>query len=149
MADCCVEFTELEDQIVTDSDTICGATLQAIDLSTLLSANELTQSPVYEILTGSGSNVASIALNGSILEFVLKNPDNRPYSEVVVVSITSEGNFKYKVRVQTNFLDRCADAECLSDEYCDECSGDCVEGEVDLVASSSVAFGKVNLTAGK
>jgi len=148
MGDCCVEFTELEDQIVTDSDTICGATLQAIDLSTLLTTQEQSQSPVYDILTGSGNKVASVALNGSVLEFILKNPDNRPYSEVVVVGITSEDNFKYKVRVQTNFLDRCADAECLSDEYCDECSGDCVEGEVDLVAGAEVLFGKVNLTAG-
>lgn len=148
MADCCVDFTELEDQIINDSDTICGGTLQAIDLSTLLTTKEQGQSPVYDILTGSGSNVASVALNGSILEFVLKNPDNRPYSEVVVASITSEDNFKYKVRVQTNFLDRCADAECLNTEYCDECSGDCVEGEVDLVAGTEVLFGKVNLTAG-
>lgn len=141
-----VEYTQLEDQFITDSDTVCGATLQALDLETLLSSSQITQNVKYFILIGSGNNVTSISINGSVLEFALKNPDTRPYSEVVMVGITGD-TFKYKVRVQVDFLDRCSDAECLSDEYCDECSGDCVQGEVDLVASEGVSFGKVNLIA--
>lgn len=144
MVDCCKGYKDLEDQIIYDSDTVCGGTLEAIDLETLLSPTESLQSVSYDILTGAGSSLDSVGINGSVLELSLKNPDSRPYTSNVLVSIVGE-SFKYKVRVKVHFEDRCAGVECEQDEYCDPCTGGCVAGEVDLRVSAGSKRGKVKL----
>lgn len=145
MPECCIKYVDLDDEIIEDITTICGDTLSAFDLATLLSSDELLDNPLYEIIFKGGNYTDGITLNGSVIDVNLKNPDSRPYEEVIIASLTSD-NFKYKVSIKIKFKDRCEGSTCVSPQVCNPCTGDCEQGIVDASISIIDPKGSTDLS---
>jgi hypothetical protein len=144
MPDCCIEYVDLPDEILVDDFTVCGGVLQAIDLKNSLTVGELGQNPEYAIVFNGMHYTDGITLNGSVIEITLKNPDERPYEEVIIASLSGD-NYKYKLRLKVRFKDRCEDSECDPGDDCNPCTGDCEEGVVDAGISIIEPKGSVDL----
>ena len=120
----------IKNVVIRDKETPCIGTL-TVDLSEYVEEVVKNNNPKYSI-SFLGVGEEEVTINGSNLEIQLFG--KRPKETSAYILVTSDiGNTSIGITVK--FENLCSESECAETQFCDECTGLCEEGEVDIDAT--------------